>query len=402
MIDKLELNPFCDIITKDEERGAIILKNRTTNALIRLSLIEYDIIRNYSASNDLRLVLQQYSQEYDLDYTTLNTLIGNACKFSLLINKASLEDATKKMLLLNRKSTIQAAVEYCLLFLSTWLYNLLGIRIKVEMRGNFRFYKILAIDIKDSVLERLSSNKTFQRVLGFSFCLSILIFLIVLIISTLLPVSFQYVIHRATLSPFMTILILMVAITLSYFIHEMGHYFIYKYFRGTTSEIGFAFLYVFLPVMYTSTDSMHLWTNKWRKIKVEMGGILMDIWIVLVLLFLLGFVKNFDVLFILYVVLIFVSVRLITNFNFFIPGTDGYYMVIDFLGKEKWYESIYEKVKRDYQLLLRGQLGSLITSLKETWYSHVYILTSWVFIFAYWLATFMALFLPYYIFLYNK
>jgi len=98
--------------------------------------------------------------------------------------------------------------------------------------------------------------------------------------------------------------------------------------------------------MYTHITQVQLWQDKQRKIKLSLAGILMDLLIMLLLLNILSRYHKPDLFALLAACLFYYYViQLLSNLNVFFPGTDGYYVFEDLIGKERLFGDSYECFK---------------------------------------------------------
>jgi Zn-dependent protease len=135
------------------------------------------------------------------------------------------------------------------------------------------------------------------------------------------------------------LLVILAGIFISTFFHELGHYIVYSKFGGKTSSMGIAFMIGFLPVLYVSTNSLYLWSNKVHRILVAAAGILVDVLLLIMTVDVLFMsFPSFLSFYLIFFLALFV-VRILANLNPFIPGTDGYFMLTDIISVPSLYQT---------------------------------------------------------------
>ena len=158
----------------------------------------------------------------------------------------------------------------------------------------------------------------------------------------IIPISNSISIH-----PFIQIAIVIFLIFICLTIHEFAHYFVYKLHGGTSDEIGAGFMYIIFPVMYVNTINVHYWKNKRNKVLLSMAGIIVDLIICMAIIILFKFYHISNVITVsLSYILFYYIFFILVNMNFFIPGTDGYYIFSDLIGCNRLFGNSYEEIRR--------------------------------------------------------
>jgi putative peptide zinc metalloprotease protein len=390
-----KLNPYFAQVVMDTEGELLILRSSINSVSIKISASEYDMLKDFSGDNDLEGVFLKYSALFEMDRSMLCELIARARKLRLLIRDEEL--ASYRAAATQHLNFFSGLLNAVLLVVQRWLKSMLKLNMIIEMRGNGRFYKVFAFNLRNTMFEDICSSRLGQRIFFVA-----MIFLFAIFATD--PLVSGKTMGDMLLSPanegmpvFFGLVLLSVLVAFSYLIHELGHYVVYKYFGGTSSEMGFAFLYVFLPVVYTSTDTMYFWSNKWKKIAVEGAGLLTDVAMAMCLIFLAGHFPEGPLQATRSILFIFILVRIAANLNFFIPGTDGYFIVSDFFNVENLFEKCYANVKSDFREIAAGHVLVFVRSFGRQWTSHTYIYISWFFVALHWTSVFIILFLPFYL-----
>lgn len=71
------------------------------------------------------------------------------------------------------------------------------------------------------------------------------------------------------------LLLLMIALGLAKILHELGHAMFCKHYGGQCTEIGFM-LFVFTPCLYANVSDAWLIKNKWHRIAISSGGMIVE------------------------------------------------------------------------------------------------------------------------------
>lgn len=219
--------------------------------------------------------------------------------------------------------------------------------IHFKFKKNKTIFEILSIDLSCTKIEKtLSSNYFYYS----TFLLLILTLItscyIFLSQSIDLLENYKKVIYQV---PFQFTNLLIFIFIGSFFgkvIHELGHYYFYKVFGGKCTIFGFGFLFFIIPIFYNKLY-ISLLNNKWKKILIYSGGIIFDILLFLaILLFVTEFNTRLATLsFIGYTIMISIVIRSCFNLNFFLPGSDSYFILSEVLNKTDLFDRSYSTFK---------------------------------------------------------
>jgi len=271
-----------------------------------------------------------------IDENIINTLIDKAIKLKVLCRKDNV---------FNKKYKTGSPLQYLFVKIIFFLNVIFRVNIVPVFDGGFRFFKLFYYDFSCSRLKNFLTNKGVQIFIKWTVPLLIIAEVLVIFLGNaklIVPVSAFIVIH-----PFFQIIIVMFLIFFCLTVHELAHYFVYKLYGGTSNEIGAGLMYVIFPVMYVNTINVYYWKNKAQKILLSSAGIIADIIICMSIIILLKYyhVPNVCTVSLSYILFYYIFFTLI-NINFFIPGTDGYYIFSDLIGKNRLYGDSYEEVRR--------------------------------------------------------
>ncbi|NEZ64170.1 hypothetical protein D0962_15460 [Leptolyngbyaceae cyanobacterium CCMR0082] len=386
------LNKNFEVVYIDYENDALVLRNQINQAILRLSKIEYEMIKQYAKTPDYQIIFNIYKDKFDFDVEFVEELIGHARRLKLLL---SLEEQRKLAVDIARmqKKTI---FDYAFLKLAAILKKKFGLNLKREMRGNFQFFKLFSVDLKGTWLEKVCSNKIFQKFSILTYFLLVLGNILLLAARENYNIEFIHLASLITLPQVLISLIVLFLIALTTFLHESAHYLIYKWLGGYSNSMGLALLQGMIPVVYTSVDSVSFWKDKGKKIKVSIAGIAMDI-LLLLLLANMVFVRQVfgpDMSFICFLLLCFMALRVLINGNFFVPGSDGYFVFVDALGVEEFCQNSMVEVKRGFRFLVSCRPDKFLASFSMNLGKYLYASISIFFITVYWLMIFAIIFFP--------
>ncbi|MDD2617466.1 MAG: hypothetical protein PHT87_01555 [Bacteroidales bacterium] len=327
-----------DYLIFDKNASELILKNDNNGALVSLSEAEYELLQYYAANNNYESVCRQM-KDYRIEKELFDTLTDNACRLGLLIRA----DVHKKG---EAKSSGLKLIAY---FFFVRLITIIGkigrLKLVAECKGNLRFYKLCSLELNNSILHKLAVSERLQKIL-----LPLYILLMVLLSSFLLfmpGAEIRFSGFGMTKIPVLWFFLLLVlSIFICLFVHETGHYLCYMRYGGISNSMGLGLMFLVFPVMYTHITQVQLWQDKQRKIKLSLAGILMDLLIMLLLLNILSRYHKPDLFALLAACLFYYYViQLLSNLNVFFPGTDGYYVFEDLIGKERLFGDSYECFK---------------------------------------------------------
>ncbi len=370
----LTWNP--DFLVFRRKEGQVVVRNDIDGAMVALSLSEYDLLQAYSQNNSLEHV-RRCLPDVLLEEDCFLAVVARAKELHLL-QEAGLTDSKGR----RDKGLLSLQLYYLGMRLCRLLSFLSGLKIQAECRGNLRFFKILSIDLNGTWLHKLATRPMVQKLFW--------PFLAVLYISLLLTIFLHPSAHFSLAGfamdevPGMGLFALLVfGIFCCLSIHETGHYFVYKRYRGEGDQIGIGTMFTVFPVMYTQIDDTCLWQSKRQKILLSLAGVLMDLLIMLGLVCLLCFYHECNLFSLcLDCLLFYYLVQIATNLNPLFPGTDGYYLMEDILGLQRWYGYSFECVKTLWTSLRKGCWPKL--QLKEG-LGAAYFLLAAICITLYWL-----------------
>ena len=209
-----------------------------------------------------------------------------------------------------------------------------------------------------------------------------------------LPISHlssDFIYGLSPTNTFLTIFTIVFGILFSTFLHEFGHYLLYKRYGGETSEMGFALVLGILPFIYVSTNSLYLWDKKSNRIRVTAAGILVDLLLLIIILDLFLVFQNKEIVFLFLFFVYFISVRIIFNLIPFIPATDGYFLLTDLISNPSLFYDAGRASKNTWENI--RQLNFYKIKTKEVVYTF-YIICSYLFITAYYTLIGLVILLP--------
>ncbi|MBD7911393.1 hypothetical protein [Clostridium cibarium] len=203
------------------------------------------------------------------------------------------------------------------------LFNKMGIaegNENLNIKKSFLFWKVKLIDSK-KIAGFKFIDKLFEKKICIGACTLILIINLIGIIKFYDNNKIYDVVM--SLKKVSTIIIPLLLLYLSVFIHELGHFFCSKYFGVTPGNIGFGF-YFTSPVLFIDLDEV--WKlNKDKRVFVNLAGLYFQ-YIYLSLISLISIILGFGNLF--FLCLIF-GICCLTNLIPFIK-LDGYWVLADY------------------------------------------------------------------------
>lgn len=363
-----------DFIVFKRKEDLIVLKNDINGALVSLSLPEYELLMAFSRKNSLQYVRENL-KDYQIGEELYQSIIARAKDLDLLSENSAEKPKT-------RQKDWQLKLLYLGMKLSQVLRRICKLDISAEFRGNLRFFKCFSIDLNHSCFQRLALSKSLQK--GYWPTL-ILLYLLLIANLVLHPrAHLRFAGFAMTEIPSMALfLALVLAIFACLFCHEMGHYFVYKRYHGEGDIIGMGTMFLVFPVLYTQIDDSCLWQSRRKRMLLSLAGVVMDGLILLVLCNLLCFYHACNFLSLLIACLFYYYVvQILTNLNPLFPGTDGYYLMEDALGLQRWYGYSFECAAACWKSIRQGQWPKL--SRRET-LGFAYFCMAAVCISVYWL-----------------
>lgn len=298
----------------------IILKIGSYGDIITLSEIEYDIITVFSKLENTDLVIDYYKDSIVIDENTLSQLIKIAVNNNILVS----ENETNSL-------------------------NSISIRPKL----NNKIIEILNINISNTTIEKKIEKFSKTNLFFYSFFILIPFLLIFIILNkNVLNIKEQYLNTLYNIPYNFSYLILptFFLFFISIFIHELGHYLLYKRFNGKSSMFGVGLLFFFIPVFYNRIYPS-LIVDKKNRILIYLGGIIFDFISSLIIIIISAYIYNsFPIItFLLYNVLLSILFRAIFNLNFFLINTDGYNIFSELISNKNLFNYSKEYVIKSFK-----------------------------------------------------
>lgn len=382
------LNPDVKLIYLKASSEEVFFKNIYTGSLLSMSEGEYELLTDFSKTQSVEKTLLNFREAYEIDTSFLETLIQRAKDTDMLLTDSYLQRKEEsKNLPAHHSPRVMYIVGLLNAFLAKW-----HLRTALVFRGNIRFYKILTIDLTETWLEKAVVSPLGQRVAIGLFWLTFIASLVGIYTAPAEHMSVDYVYGIAPPSGLVVTLLLLVGLLISTLLHELGHYLLYRRYGGETSEMGLAMVLIFLPFIYVSTNSLYLWDDKKKKMLVTLAGIMVDLALASVNLWLFLVVAAPDSSFLLLFFLYFISFRIVFNLMPFIPATDGYFLLTDLISNHSLYHDAGLSFRKVWQGLVSRRLEKL--TAKDYGYA-AYLILSYVFITAYYCMMALVIVLPF-------
>ena len=332
------LNPDYELIYIDKEADKVFLKNQFFKNMVSLSTVEYEIIRFYSENPDPQKVFQHFSEQYEMPPDFIYLLVQKAEASGLLVSDGYLQRKEKVLTTSGKRAD------------NTWFYLIvakvqsllqaLGLNARLELRGSFKYYRLVSFDLDNTWLAKMCSFSFVQTAFFVLYFVSLvsLLYSLVNIESYQLSWNFARIGHSQGSLAILVLFAGVVAVTL---LHELGHFILYKTFGGVTSEMGIALMTGIIPTLYVTTSSLPLWKHRWQRILVMAGGIIVDVLVLLVFAY-IGYTSNSGAVSFYAFILSFMQVyRIYFNSNPLIPRTDGYFIMCDILSNPTFHSTPY-------------------------------------------------------------
>jgi hypothetical protein len=332
------LNPDYELIYVDKEADKVFLKNLFFKNLVSLSTVEYEIIQFYSKNPDPQQVFHHFAEQYEMPADFIYLLVQKAEASGLLVSDGYLQRKEKVLTTSNKRAD------------NTWLYwtvakiqsflQAIGLNARIDLRGSFKYFRLLSFDLEKTWLEKVCSNKVVQTTLLIVYfaAFGALLYGIFQIDSHKLGWNFAKIGHS---QQGLAILVLFGGIVIVSFLHELGHFILYKKFGGVTSEMGIALMTGIIPTLYVTTSSLPLWRSRWQRLLVMAGGCIVDLLLLVVFIY-IGYTTNSGVVSYYAFMFSFMQVyRLYFNSNPLIPRTDGYFIMCDVLSNPTLHSTAY-------------------------------------------------------------
>lgn len=378
-------NPDYKLIYSKESTEELYFKHTWKDTLIQISQCEWNILSHLVKNRDENKTLIYLMQSYDADRSILNQLIQYSLETELIIWEDALEAQQKQKTLFQNQS------------LSNWklvisqLLSYVSIPIEFIGRGNLRFYKVAKIPLEKTWMESWAKNQMAQTFFQIMVILLMFTGIGQIIYNPQFIKQWQdfELINSPILLPF-----LISGLLVSTFLHEFAHYLIYLKHGGLVADLGFSFVLGFIPFVHINTNSLHFWDNQRHRVEVILAGILLDISLVLGINIFLDWEMEKIWLSHWQFLQCFIAFRIIFNAIPFIPGTDGYFLLSEYLHEPALFHEASRSIKKFKTSLF--QLN--VNTLKPKDYLFVgYILMSYCFISAYYCLLALWIILPYFI-----
>ena len=335
------INHEYELIYEKPEEEKLFFKNKTSETLIQISKIEFEIIQRYIKTGSISSVKQYFSKDFDLEDDLILELINRAQSINLIIDPLEFDLLKKKKKF--KFERLEILIGY-FAERGNPILKKIGVELSLDFKGNFNFYKLLSISFSKSKFADFIEKNSIL----FIICYFLTLFWAIgkFIFSWPNKANLMELLNTPPPSGLVVFLIILLGIFITTFFHELGHYIIYSKYGGKTSKMGVALMVGFLPVMYVSTNSLYLWSNRAHRILVAASGILVDILLlVLAIDWLLFSFPNPLSFYTIFFIFLF-CVRIIANINPFIPGTDGYFILSDIVGIPSLYQSATFNVQK--------------------------------------------------------
>jgi Zn-dependent protease len=351
------LNHALDVIISDDE-DKVLLKDRNSGNLKLIGVREWSILKSYT-EGCLELLFKSFKREY------IEQVISKAIELKILVGpEAEIEkDSSPKTFSEKLKTKIHS---------STNGY------IKLDLQGNFSLYKVLTLHLKKG---NFFESLRFREVsIIYSIIVAVLLFLDFYSPNTLSSTFFK--VSNMTTIP-ITIFIALIFFSSYLFaaFHELGHFIVYKSMGGKSNIIGFGLKFLALPILYVNTDTVYLWKKRWKRILVSLGGSIMDITVAVIFTIIIkyGYQSYPNVAFFGYLLMISVAIKLFFNMNFLIPGTDGYFILTDLIGKNNYSKIVEADKNKLFYAIMKRDLGAIRHFKRNNWINIGYFLLSFIF-----------------------
>ncbi|MEZ0609792.1 M50 family metallopeptidase [Fibrella sp. WM1] len=358
-MEPLVLNPALEVIITPES-DSVLLKNHQTGKLKLIGNREWSIIQACAEDR-----LTELYQLFQADY--MHRVIAKGLEMQILCpaNQVNQTDSS-------------APPTTWLGKVGAWVSRVSGGRIRFDMRGDFSMFRVFTLRLhKGNLFESLRLPwvaATYGVLL-----LSLLV--LMLVAPTTLRETFFTVSNRVTHQIALFVVLTFFSSYVVGMIHEMGHYIIYKSMGGQSNQIGFALKFLVMPTLYVNTDTVHLWKKRWKRILVSFGGSIMDATVGLIIVVLIRHQGlNFpNAAFFGYMMLISVTIKLIFNLNFFVHGTDGYFILSDLLGRNNIQKTAQAAKNQLWSAVRQGNLAALRSMRGENWVGVGYFAVGFMF-----------------------
>lgn len=379
------INPDYKLIYAKESTEDLYFKHTWKDMLIQISQFEWEILTHLVNHRDENVTLDFMRQSYEADKNILNQLIQYSKELELLIPEEAYDEYQKQKNLIQKQS------------ISNWkmgisqLFSYISIPLEFIGRGNLRFYKIAKIPLENTWMELLAKNYSFQKAIQYiSIILSILGIWKCFFDPHIIQNWLQF---ELLLSPFL-LPFLLIGLILTTFLHELAHYITYLKYGGLIADLGFSLVLGFIPFIHINTNSLHFWENQRQRVWVISAGIIMDISLLLSINIILGLDINKVWLSHWQFFQCFIAFRIIFNTIPFIPGTDGYFLLSEWIQEPALFHEASRTLQKFKSIIFRTEA----IQLKSKDYLYLaYIMMSYCFITAYYCLLALWIIAPYFI-----
>lgn len=310
------------IICIAEQQDDLLLKVKDADYLVKLSKLEYDIISYYCRVLNKEAVLAFFSTQVEIGAQQLDLLLDLAEQKKIIVQEVGTKSQYIVQLRWKRRKAILEL--FSLDFTCTWLEHF------VEKKKVLFILFVLIIGLIISAwfylnLYPIAFEENYKTTLY------------------LVPYTFKQLIVFIYIGAFYSIVI-----------HEWGHYLFYKLYGGKCSIFGVGLLFYIIPVFYAKLYVKQLPKKKYRLVTYAGGAIFDGITVLLILVATVVWKEAHPALaFIGYTMLISIGIRSLFNVNVFLPYTDGYFILNEWVGKESLWQESY--------LVFKGFLKEKIT-----------------------------------------
>ncbi|WP_413512042.1 hypothetical protein [Myroides odoratus] len=324
-----------DITNIEKNQEFLLIKVKNAEHLVKLSLLEFAIIEQYCRMLNKESVIAFFSDTVEIKMEQLDLLLGIAIQNKLLVEQDFSNGARFFFFRLKRKKAI---------------------------------LEVLNIDFTHTFFERIWEKKcALYCVLVLLIGLVVGASIYLLIAPFSLVENYKNTLYQVPYSFKQLLFFIYLGALISIGIHEFGHYFVYKWYKGKCSIFGFGLLLYVIPVFYNKLYIGQV-KNKKHRVFIHAGGFVFDfIVVILVLLCTVLFHSIYPtVVFICYSIAISVCIRSLFNLNLFLPYTDGYF-ILNVLVKK---ENLFKESSAIFFHLFKGKLTS-----KRILYSGYFVLS---------------------------
>lgn len=341
----LVINPAMDAVITAESDN-VLLKDRQTGRLKLIGKREWSILKAM-ADDQLDTLYQSYRPEF------IDKVIAKGLEMTILVPAGAAGQA-------------ETSPETFVGKLRRTLDQITGGIVHLDFQGNFSLFRVLTLRLRTG---NAFESLRFSTVVGsYGLFLTMLVILNYLTTNTLTDTFFSV----TALVTYPITLFVGLAFFSSYLFsafHEMGHYVLYKSLGGKSNIIGMGLKFLVMPVLYVNTDTVYLWKQRWKRVLVSLGGSVVDATIGLLFITFIKYQYSGypNVAFFGYMVLISTAIKIFFNLNFFMPGTDGYFILTDLLGKNNYYKTVETDKNRLVRAVRERDWLTLRRFTRGTW-----------------------------------